>query len=149
MTHRPVRPCYEFLRADPEVELRACGASLAEVYVNAGLGLCALMAHPATVIPEQAVELACDLTPDAAGIERWLTQLLAQIDRRGLIFNVIELDEAVDSPGARAWGMAWRPGGEGCRKVIGITAVTLQQDIDGWQVCGRVSLAPPQGHIGA
>lgn len=101
---------YRYQECAEGIAIEAHGKTFEQVCEQAAIGLFGIMAHPATLLPERAVEIdfaAIDPQVDAL---TWLQRLLAQAQFRGLVFCSASLERVPAGWHGVAWGMPWRPG---------------------------------------
>jgi len=128
------RPHYDYFDHEADIGIEASGKTLEEAFENAALAMFAIMAHPATVIPEQEARLEFEEADLELALVTWLNQLLAQARLRGLVFCAFELQRDGSKWGGAAWGMPWKPGADRGTEVKGATLTMLKvaQAKGGW-----------------
>lgn len=122
------RPQYDYFDHEADIGIEARGKSLEAAFENAALATFAIMAHPATVIPEREVRLEFEEADVELALVTWLNQLLGQARLRGLVFCAFELKRDGDRWAGSAWGMPWRPGEDRGTEVKGATLTMLKVD---------------------
>lgn len=127
---------YRYFDHEADIGIEAQGKTVDEAFANAALGMFAIMAEPATVIPEQEVAVEFDEADLELALVTWLNQLLGQARLRGLVFCAFELEHEAAHWRGRAWGMPWRPGAERGTEVKGatLTMLKVEQGAQGWQI---------------
>jgi len=108
---------YRYQECAEGITIEAHGKTFEQVCEQAAIGMFGIMAHPATILPERAVEIdfpAIDPRDDAL---TWLHRLLAQSRFLGLVFCSARLERVPAGWHGVAWGMPWRPGA-GCGPVV-------------------------------
>ncbi|TCS72988.1 SHS2 domain-containing protein [Sulfuritortus calidifontis] len=125
---------YRYFDHEADIGIEARGKTVDEAFANAALGMFAIMAEPATVLPEQEVAVEFEEADLELALVTWLNQLLAQARLRGLVFCAFELEHADTHWLGRAWGMPWRPGAERGTEVKGatLTMLKVEQGTKGW-----------------
>jgi SHS2 domain-containing protein len=131
MTHT-----YHYFDHEADIGIEAYGKTLEQAFENAALAMFAIMAHPATVIPEHRVEVEFAEPDMELALVEWLNRLLAQARMRGLVLNAFKLERWGPVYRGEAWGMPWKPGLERGTEVKGatLTMLKVEQVKKGWQV---------------
>lgn len=126
---------YRYFDHDADIGIEAEGRTLEEAFEAAALAMFAIMAEPATVIPERRVRLAFDEADPEYALVTWLNQLLAQARLHGLVFCAYELTREGEHWQGEAWGMPWRPGADRGTEVKGatLTQLKVEQTAHGWR----------------
>jgi SHS2 domain-containing protein len=95
----------------------------------------AIMAEPATVIPERRVTVEFEEADNEYALVAWLNRLLAQARLEGLVFCAYELKREGDRWQGEAWGMPWKPGADRGTEVKGatLTQLKVEQTPKGWR----------------
>lgn len=121
------------------------GKTLEEALENTALGVFALMAHPATVLPDRRVEVAFDAGDDAQALLAWLDRLIALAQLRRMVFCAFQLQRTAGHWRGEAWGMAWKPGIDQGDEVQGVlpTPLAVAQEAGRWRARCVVRLAAP------
>jgi SHS2 domain-containing protein len=125
---------YRYFDHEADIGIEARGKTLEAAFANAALGMFAIMAEPATVIPEQEVAIEFEEADLELALVTWLNQLLGQARLRGLVFCAFELEREGGQWRGRAWGMPWRPGADRGTEVKGatLTMLKVEQGPEGW-----------------
>lgn len=128
------RPHYDYFDHEADIGIEGRGKTLEEAFENAALAMFAIMAHPATVIPEREVRLEFEEADLELALVTWLNQLLGQARLRGLVFCAFELKREGDRWVGAAWGMPWQPGRDRGTEVKGATLTMLKVESEhgGW-----------------
>jgi len=128
------RPHYDYFDHEADIGIEGSGKTQEEAFENAALAMFAIMAHPATVIPEQEVRLEFEEADTELALVTWLNQLLGQARLRGLVFCAFELKRQGDTWAGSAWGMPWQPGKDRGTEVKGatLTMLKVEQSKGGW-----------------
>jgi SHS2 domain-containing protein len=71
-------------RAD--IGVRGIAATLAGAFEQAALALTAVVCDPATVVPHEAVPIACDVADDEGLLVAWLNALVYEMAGRHMLF---------------------------------------------------------------
>lgn len=127
---------YRYFDHEADIGIEAAGGTLEEAFRNAALATFAIMAEPATVIPERRVEVAFAEADVEYALVTWLNQLLAQARLHGLVFCAYELERDGERWRGAAWGMPWQPGADRGTEVKGatLTMLKVEQTPEGWRV---------------
>ncbi len=125
---------YRYFDHEADIGIEAQGKTVDEAFANAALAMFAIMAEPATVIPEREVAVEFEESDLELALVTWLNQLLAQARLRGLVFCAFELEHAGSHWRGRAWGMPWRGRAERGTEVKGatLTMLKVEQGPKGW-----------------
>lgn len=129
-------PDYRYFDHEADIGIEAEGKTLEAAFIAAAMGMFAIMAEPATVIPERRVQVTFDEADPEYALVTWLNQLLAQARLHGLVFCAFELKRTGEHWQGEAWGMPWRPGADRGTEVKGatLTQLTVEQTQSGWRV---------------
>lgn len=127
---------YRYFDHEADIGIEAEGGTLEAAFTAAALAMFAVMAEPATVIPERRVQIVFDEADPEYALVTWLNQLLAQARLHGLVFCRFELKRQGEHWQGEAWGMPWRPGADRGTEVKGATLTQLKVDetANGWRV---------------
>jgi SHS2 domain-containing protein len=87
-----------------DVGVRGLGATLELAFEQAALALTAVIADPATVIPQDMIRLACEAPDDELLLVDWLNALVYEMATRSMLFSRFEVRLARRRLDARAWG---------------------------------------------
>jgi SHS2 domain-containing protein len=131
-----MRAHYDYFDHEADIGIEAQGQTLAEAFENAALAMFAIMAHPATVIPERQVRVEFEEADVELALVTWLNQLLGQARLCGLVFCAFELNRQGDKWVGSAWGMPWQPGADRGTEVKGatLTMLKVEEMPKGWRV---------------
>jgi protein archease len=83
--------------------VRGFGATEAEAFEQAALGMTAVVTDPATVEPHEAVAIECEAPDDELLFAEWLNSLIYEMATRKMLFSRF----AVRLHGTRLSGQAW------------------------------------------
>ena len=115
--------------------VRGFGATEAEAFEQAAIGMTAVITDPATVQPREAVAIECEAPDDELLFAEWLNSLIYEMATRKMLFSrfAVRLDGTRLS--AQAWGertdiTRHRPAVE--IKGATYTALRVARDGDGW-----------------
>ena len=115
--------------------VRGFGATEAEAFEQAALGMTAVVTDPATVQPQEAIMIECEAPDDELLFAEWLNSLIYEMATRKMLFSrfAVRLDGTRLS--AQAWGertdiTRHRPAVE--IKGATYTALRVARDGDGW-----------------
>jgi SHS2 domain-containing protein len=127
---------YRYFDHEADIGIEAEGKTLEAAFEAAALAMFAIMAEPATVLPERRVQVAFDEADPEYALVTWLNQLLTQARLHGLVFCAFSLARQGDHWQGEAWGMPWRPGAARGTEVKGatLTQLKVQQTPHGWRV---------------
>lgn len=130
-----MQPDYRYFDHEADIGIEAEGKTLEAAFEAAALAMFAIMAEPATVIPERRVQVAFDEADLEYALVTWLNQLLAQARLHGLVFCAFELERAGHHWQGEAWGMPWQPGADRGTEVKGatLTELKVEQTPRGWR----------------
>jgi SHS2 domain-containing protein len=130
-----MRPDYDYFDHEADIGIEAQGRTLEEAFENAALAMFAVMAHPATVIPERQVRVEFQEADVELALVTWLNQLLGQARLFGLVFCAFELQRQGDTWTGSAWGMPWQPGADRGTEVKGatLTMLKVEETTKGWR----------------
>lgn len=100
---------WEHYGHEADVGVRGIGATVSAAFEQAGLALTAVVADPAAVRCEQAIDLACE-APDAELLfAEWLNAVVYEMAVRRMLFGRYEVEIDGTRLKARAWGEATSP----------------------------------------
>jgi SHS2 domain-containing protein len=100
---RTIQSHWEHFPHDADVGIRGIGASKAEAFEQAAIGLTAVITDPRMVAPREQVRVSCDAPDDEMLLVDWLNALVYEMATRKLIFSRFEVQLA----GQRLEGTAW------------------------------------------
>lgn len=126
---------YRYFDHEADIGIEAEGKTLEEAFEAAALAMFAIMAEPATVIPERRVQLAFDEPDPEYALVTWLNHLLAQARLHGLVFCAYKLERQNGHWQGEAWGMPWQAGADRGTEVKGatLTQLRVEQTARGWR----------------
>ncbi|MDA8432011.1 MAG: archease [Nitrospiraceae bacterium] len=76
---------YEAVDISGDAGVRAFGKSAGELFANAALGMCSLIADPETVRPEERLEISLRRGSLGGLLVAWLNELIFLFDARGFL----------------------------------------------------------------
>jgi SHS2 domain-containing protein len=131
-----MRAHYDYFDHEADIGIEAQGKTVEDAFESAALAMFAIMAHPATVIPEREVQVEFEEADRELALVTWLNQLLGQARLRGLVFCAFKLQRQGDTWKGAAWGMPWKPGADRGTEVKGatLTMLKVEQSPKGWRV---------------
>jgi SHS2 domain-containing protein len=131
-----MRAAYRYFDHEADIGIEAEGKTVEEAFEAAALAMFAIMAEPATVIPERRVQVAFEEADPEYALVTWLNQLLAQARLHGLVFCAYALKREGNHWQGEAWGMPWQPGADRGTEVKGatLTQLKVEQTDRGWRV---------------
>jgi SHS2 domain-containing protein len=97
-------PTYETFAHGADVGVRGRGATLAEAFAGAALGLTAVVTDPAIVSATSAVEVGCSAPDAELLLYEWLNALVYQMATRRMLFGRYEVAVDGGELHARAFG---------------------------------------------
>jgi tRNA nucleotidyltransferase (CCA-adding enzyme) len=95
---------WEHFPHEADIGVRGIGASLAEAFEQAALALTAVITDPASVRPDEVVELSCEAPDAELLLADWLNALIYEMATRQLLFARFAVHIAMHQLGAKAWG---------------------------------------------
>ncbi|MCU0841217.1 MAG: archease [Thiobacillaceae bacterium] len=131
-----MHPVYRYFDHEADIGIEAEGRTLEEAFQSAALAMFAIMAEPATVIPERRVTVEFEEADAEYALVAWLNGLLVQARLAGLVFCAYELKRDGDHWTGEAWGMPWRSGADRGTEVKGatLTQLKVERTPKGWRV---------------
>jgi SHS2 domain-containing protein len=87
-----------------DIGIRGFGATKEQAFVQAALALTAVIADLQTVVPKEAVEIACQEPDDELLFVSWLNALIYEIATRRILFSKFEVRVNNGQLEAKAWG---------------------------------------------
>ena len=115
--------------------VRGFGATKAEAFEQAALGMTAVVTDPATVQPREAIAIECEAPDDELLFADWLNSLIYEMATRKMLFSRF----AVRFDGTRLSGQAWGERADVARhhpaveiKGATYTALRVGRDNGGW-----------------
>ncbi len=126
---------YRYFDHEADIGIEADGKTLEQAFENAACAMFAIMAHPATILPEREARVEFEEADPEYALVTWLNQLLAQARLRGLVFASFELTRVDGKWRGKAWGMPWKWVGERGTEVKGATLTMLRVETTprGWR----------------
>ncbi len=127
---------YRYFDHEADIGIEADGKTLERAFENAACAMFAIMAEPATILPEREVRVEFEEADPELALVTWLNQLLAQARLRGVVLCAFELQHSADRWHGCAWGMPWKGVGERGTEVKGATLTMLKVETipRGWRV---------------
>lgn len=95
---------WEHFSHGADIGVRGFGAGKAEAFEQAALALTAVVADPAAVVPERAVDIACEAPDDELLLADWLNSLIYEMSIRNMLFSRFAVRLEDHRLAARAWG---------------------------------------------
>jgi tRNA nucleotidyltransferase (CCA-adding enzyme) len=95
---------WEHFPHDADVGVRGIGASRAEAFEQAAIGLTAVITDPRTVEPRERVQVSCEAPDDELLFVDWLNALVYEMATRNLLFSRFDVRLADQRLEASAWG---------------------------------------------
>jgi SHS2 domain-containing protein len=130
-------PPFEILEHTADVGLRVHGATLPELYANAGLGLMTLAVESPDVCPAQQLPLSAAAENREDLLVNWLSEILYFVDAEGWVFARFSVNHCSDTAIAgEAWGERCDPAARS--RAVAVKAVThhqvsVRQTPSGWE----------------
>lgn len=95
---------WEHFAHEADIGVRGLGASPAEAFEQAALALTAVITDPASVWPDEAVELFCEAPDIELLLAEWLNALIYAMATRQLLFARFEVQMVAHQLRAQVWG---------------------------------------------
>lgn len=103
---------YRYFGQVPVIGIEADGKSQTAAFQNAASALFAIMAHPATVLPERHILIEFDSPDPSLALTEWLNRLIGQAGMAGLVLASFALHRQGNHYSGEAWGMPWKKGAD-------------------------------------
>ena len=87
-----------------DIGVRGVAASLEGAFEQAALALTAIIADPASLEADEAVEIACEAPDAELLLVDWLNALIFEMATRGLLFARFQVELDATRLRGRAWG---------------------------------------------
>jgi len=100
---------FTLLEHTADVGLRATGATLEELFVNAARGMFAVLCEPDAVEPRERVGVSTQEADPAYLLHDWLSELLCLADARHMLFGRFEVALGDGRLDGAAWGETYDP----------------------------------------
>ena len=126
---------YDYFEHGADIGVIGRGASVEEALAQAAAAMFAIMAELQSVQPTIEVEVDFDEDDVEFALVRWLNALLAQAREQGIVLCRFELHRDGDHWRGLARGEPWRVSHARGTEVKGatLTALSVRQDVEGWQ----------------
>ncbi len=126
---------FEHFPHGADIGVRGRGETLAEAFANAAMAMTAVIADPAAVRAEEAVDIACEAPDVELLLVDWLNALVYEMATRRMLFSRFEVAIEGERLTARAFGETvdparHRPAVE--VKGATMTALSVRRDGDGF-----------------
>jgi tRNA nucleotidyltransferase (CCA-adding enzyme) len=95
---------WEHFRHGADAGIRGIGASRDEAFGQAALALTAVVADPANVGCDHAVEIHCEAPDDEILLVDWLNALIYEMSTRSMLFGRFDVTIRGHALDATAWG---------------------------------------------
>jgi tRNA nucleotidyltransferase (CCA-adding enzyme) len=95
---------WEHFAHEADIGVRGIGASPAEAFEQAALALTAVITDPASVQPDEVVEISGEAPDAELLLAEWLNALIYEMATRKLLFVRFEVQIAEHQLRAKAWG---------------------------------------------
>ncbi len=95
---------FELFAHDADMGVRGIGATVAEAFEQAALGLTAIITDPGQVLPGEAVAVQCEAPDLELLLVDWLNALVFEMATRRMLFGRFQVDLDGVALKARAWG---------------------------------------------
>ncbi len=95
---------WEHFEHGADIGVRGFGPTRAAAFEQAALALVAVVTDPAGVVPQEAVDLACEAPDDELLLVAWLNAVVSEMAVRRMLFGRFELRIDGQRLAARAWG---------------------------------------------
>jgi len=100
---------FTLLEHTADVGLRATGATLDDLFVNAARGMFAIVCEPDAVEPRERVGVKAEESDPAYLLHDWLSELLCATDARHMLFGRFEAEVRDGRLEGAAWGETFDP----------------------------------------
>jgi SHS2 domain-containing protein len=131
-----VKPAFEILDHTADIGLRVHGKSLADLFVNAALGLQSLALDMDQVMPKTAYPLEVTAEDLDALLVNWLNEIIYFIDGKRVALSRFDLDQIDDNHVAgTGWGEPRDPQRHAPRLVVKAATyhqLRIDRQPDGW-----------------
>lgn len=97
---------YELFPHDADTGVRGVGPSRESAFEQAALALTSIVTEPASISPNEMVEIACDAPDDALLLSDWLNAIIYQMAVRKMVFGRYAVRIVDRKLIGRAWGEA-------------------------------------------
>ncbi|GMR18068.1 MAG: archease [Gammaproteobacteria bacterium] len=77
---------------DADIGIRACGATKAEAFEQAGRALTAIITRPDDVNPAQQIDIQCQAENDDILFADWLNAIIYQMAQQRMLFSKFDVD---------------------------------------------------------
>jgi len=94
---------WELLPHGADIGVRGLGRTKAEAFEQAAVALTAVITEPASVAPNECVEISCAASDDELLLVNWLNALVYEMATRKMLFGRYE----VRIEGSQLFGKAW------------------------------------------
>ncbi len=98
------RPRWEHFPHESDIGIRGIAATLEEAFVQAALGLTAVIADTDAVSPREKVAISCEGTDKEILFLDWINALIYEMATRRMLFSRFEVSFAEGGLQGRAWG---------------------------------------------
>jgi tRNA nucleotidyltransferase (CCA-adding enzyme) len=95
---------WEHFEHGADIGVRGFGPTLAAAFEQAAIALVAVVTDPASVAPNESVDLACEAPDDELLLVAWLNAVVGEMGARRMLFGRFELRIEGHRLAARAWG---------------------------------------------
>lgn len=97
-------PRWEHFAHGADIGVRGVGRTPAQAFEQAALALTAVIADPASVAAQTAVDIACEAPDTELLLADWLNALVYEMQVRSMLFGRFEVSIEGTRLAARAWG---------------------------------------------
>jgi tRNA nucleotidyltransferase (CCA-adding enzyme) len=95
---------WEHFHHQADVGVRGCGETLEAAFVQAAMGLTAVITEPAEVAASVAIKLHCEAPDRELLFADWLNALIYEMTLRKMLFRRFEVSIVDNQLNATAWG---------------------------------------------
>lgn len=106
----PRHPCWEHFPHEADIGIRGIGDTLEEAFVQAALGLTAVITDPARVSPVEMVGINGEGTERDILLLDWINALIYEMSTRKMLFSRFEVSFVKEGLRGKAWGEPIDPG---------------------------------------
>ncbi|MDH3695028.1 MAG: archease [Gammaproteobacteria bacterium] len=95
---------WEHYDHDADIGVRGVGWTMRDAFVQAALGLTAVVCDPSRVAMDNIVKVSCDASGSEALFVEWLNTLIFEMATRSMLFSRFELQIRGNTLSARIYG---------------------------------------------
>lgn len=95
---------WEHFTHQADIGIRGVGATRAQAFEQAGFALTAVVSDPASIRPEQEVDIQCEAPDDEFLFADWLNALIYEMAVRHMLFSRFQVQMHDHRLSAQVWG---------------------------------------------